>query len=152
MRVKTLISLFLLIFLISCVPTKVRMADKKWLEERLTQRVDEFQTNYLENKPEKVRQLMLSERNKKGLDDKISYEDYLAKDGHMSKYHEVKYKIEGVEIRCKKAKVGISYLVKVRKDADIMKAAVIDYWVFEDDDWYFSFGGKPEFFKIEGWW
>jgi hypothetical protein len=152
MRLKSLVGLLLFIFAVSCLPAKVRITDKKWMRDRLIQRIDEFQTNYLENRPDKVRSFMLSEKNKEEPGDKKSFEEYLKKDSHMSRYYEVKYKIEDVEIKCKKAKVKMTYLVKDRKDSDFMRAGLFDYWVFEGDNWFFAFGGKPEFYEAEGWW
>lgn len=151
MSFKSTVYLLVLFFIIGCAGKQVRKSDKKWMEERLVKRIDEFQTNYLSNKPENVRPIMLGEK-KKGLDGIGINPNYLAKDNHMSKYYEAKYEIVGIEMREKKAKVKISYFVQDRKDADIMEAGVYDFWAFEDDDWYFAFGGKDEFYKAEGWW
>jgi hypothetical protein len=151
MRLKSLVGLLLLIFAVSCVPAKIRIADRPRLEAKLIERANEFQTYYYGNKPEIIWDKFLNKSTRKKYENnKENYIKYYEGNKHMREFHNVEYLVEMHEIRNNKAKVKVTYNLRSKKDSDVIKAVVYDYWEYEKGDWFFSFTGKPEFSEIEG--
>jgi hypothetical protein len=153
MRLRLLGALFLLTTVCAgCAVMRVKVEDKDWLEKRLVKRINSYQSSYLKNEPEKMWGLTLNSIPGKGGTDKENYIKLIKGSNHMATYYKVKYLIYGIEIREKKARVKMTYLVQEKEDSVVSEAGLHDFWIFENDDWFFVTGGKPELYLPKGWW
>ena len=140
----------LIIVLVSgCARVKVPLDDKTLQENRLKERANSFYKNLVEKKiDDALKFSYTSWKNKKNITG--PYIDSFKEGQHMGSYYKVDFELASFEIGDNnKARIKIKYLVQTAKDSVVSDATMYDFWVFDEGDWYFLFGGKDEFYKIK---
>jgi hypothetical protein len=118
---------------------KVKVEDKDWLKARLGKRLKEFQTSLLENDMEKAWDIRSGSFKK--IFNKNDYIGYL-KDEQIGEHYKVKYSVENIDIREKRAKVKIRSILQKQKIGCVCEFDLYEYWEFEEGDWFLDERGS----------
>jgi len=150
MRFKHYLSMFLLLLIFGCTASQVK--DDESIKAQLLKRVNDFQGHLINKDVAKAELITLASKNEPGKGVVSRYIGTFKEGGHMASHTNIEYTVSHIEIRESKAKVKLKYMVTQKEGLKPEEATMFNFWQYDDGEWYFLFGGKPEFYKPLSWW
>lgn len=144
---KKLIIVLLLLMTSGCGMKHVKK-DPAQMEAQLKNRIERYRMYFMKHEFYMMWE-MRSEKYRAGMS-RSDFLGYLDGQSYVTRYYRSEYVVDWIELKDSQAKVKIRHLEQEKKDSQKNEYFLYEYWIYENDNWFFDEGTSEMSYKV-GW-